>query len=252
MEQQNAYIFIVPGDLDKTLYYAISQDNAGELRSVSQPLEQAFCDLKNWAGQVTGNVVLGFGNVLGLEIPIDRVSEVSDVVDKYKRTSGVDFWVGVATTPLEAQKALDKAGPEHKLVVYSDDDSESSFEWDEVEKAEVGEPKYNLDFPNLELEGDPQKPTMISSKMPNQVSYKDRPAQGELHHLEHGQVKAKQDIKMPIPPRQKIIEALMQIKQHAPNIARLKELNPKSYDAIKKLIDAMILLAEGHARDKED
>ena len=52
--------------------------------------------------------------------------------------------------------------------------------------------------------------------------------------------------------KQKIIETLLMVKQHSQDILKLKEINPKAYDAIKKIIDAMLSMAKDPSFQKTE
>ena len=223
----NIFAFLEPKMLDQTLLKSILGGNADALRAFSMSMEKAYLDFKSWAANIAmGNVVLGFGTKLCIEIPIDKVNELNIYTKKYEETTNLDFCIGVGMTPIEAYKArLFSLDSEEQLVMYSDE-IEDALSEESMDKAESEAQNYSLTLPGLNLEDDDKKQ----------------------------ELKSKDQVKSPIKetksPKQKVIETLMQVKQLAPEIAKLKDSSPQAFQAIKSVVDSLILLASG-GLDKE-
>jgi hypothetical protein len=211
------YAFITPCDLTVSFENSLLSPNPEELVKFSAPLEKAFTEIKDWANLNGGMCLSAFGNQICIRMPITKASEIASFMQKYEFTSKVCFAVGVGTNPFEAYKAMlsseEQSGA--KIVFYSDDLEQESVE-DELEK-NLSENQYGFELPNFNLEKD------------------EAPEEQQKPQTKDANVSTKQ----------KVIEALMLIKQKAPVISQLKQVDPQAYEAIKKLVDAMVRLASG-------
>ena len=207
-----AFVYIKPAQFLVNFHNALLSESPEELEKFSAPLEQAFVDIKNWANQqLGGRCISSFGESICLDVSIDKLSEVAAFMKRWEYSSKVLMSIGVGNTPLEAFKAMaasdQKDGDE--IVFYSDElDAEE----------ELTKNEYSFDLPGLELD-------------------KDEPVEGDSS-VEPDGVKSEDDS-----VKQKIMETLLLLKEKAPIIQKLKEIDPQSVGVIKKVIDAMILMA---------
>lgn len=216
------YICVKPADIEMNFENSLLAEEVEELVKFSAPLERAFREIKEWATNNSGRVLSSFGEQIIIEMGVDKMPEISNYFRDYESTNKIPFSIGIGMRPLEAYKAMQDASTTigGDIVLYSDDVENSFEDMDEFSKAEGD--SHSFDFPGLELEKDFQDTPQQEKRTENAPSNKDR-----------------------------IIETLMFIKQNANSIAQLKESNPKAYDAIKKVVDSMILMAQGQHKEEQ-
>lgn len=228
------FAYFKPADADERFLSALMSLDPDELRKFSTPIEKAYNEIKDWAISIGGSMVSNYEGALAVEIPVERVQELSEFIVKYEQTTQMQFGVGIGMLPIEAFKALkvSQAYGSDKIVMYSEQiEQEFVNAFDSgIEKAmpEGGEQQSGLQFPGLELENTDQ---------PQQEGGQDIQSQS-----------AQPEAKEKATPKQKVVETLMQVKQNAPGIAKLKEVDPKAYAALKKLIDAFVEVAQKGAQ----
>lgn len=215
------YICVKPADVEMDLENALLAEDVEDLVRYSGPLERAFREIKDWAINNSGRVLSSFGDQIFIEMGIDKMPEISNYFRDYESTNKIPFCIGIGMRPLEAYKAMEDASMTigGNIVLYNEDIENSFDDMDEFSKAEGD--GHGIDFPGLELEKDFQDTPQQEKRAANAPTNKD-----------------------------KIIETLMLVKQNANNIARLKEINPKAYEAVKKVIDSMILMAHGEHQEQ--
>ncbi len=216
-----AYIFLKPLDSDQLFGQALHSGLPEELVKYSAPLEQAMTDLKNWAtNEGSGRALSVFGGSISMEIPMDKVTDLTSFLKKFEYTAKTKFSVGIGVTTSEAHMAMCQSEAEGatRVVLYSGDLEQDN----QLEKAEEQDLHSDLTS-NLGLDegADDEAPKM------------DPQGKGDPKEQKEEQS-----------AKQKIIETLMMLKEHAPTIAQLKELNPKAFEAVKKVVDAMIMMAQ--------
>jgi hypothetical protein len=203
---------------------ALESGSSEEYTKFSAPLEQAFKDIADWANLTVGGRCVGqWGEFILIEIPIDKTVEVSQFIKKFEYTSKVNFSIGIGITTFEAYKAM--CVSEHydgdRIVMYHE-----GIENDLLEKAGPADSlhsSHDIDLPNLELDD-------------------------EEKHSEHSEQNQAKEATV----KQKIIQTLMMVKEKAPMIAKLKEIDPSAFKAVKSLVDAMIQMATSNEVHKNE
>jgi hypothetical protein len=217
-----AYIFIRPVGHLASLSTALHSEDPEDLTKYAAPLEQAFKELKEWAVNIgAGKCLSAFGTEVSMEIPMDNVPKLSEFLHKFEYTTKLCFAVGIGLKPSEAYMAMCQSENENgaRIVLFTDDVETDG----QLDKGEADTMHHDL-ARNLELDNDAPEQDDEAAKLQPQ-----------------GDPKAKKEEQS---AKQKIIETLMMVKEHAPVISQLKELNPKAFEAVKKVIDAMIQMAQ--------
>ncbi len=219
-----AYVFLKPLDFENQFSNALHTDLPEELVKFSAPLEQAFVDLKNWAtNEGAGRALSVFGGQISMEMPMDKISDLTTFLKRFEYTAKVRFAVGVGVTTSEAYAAMCQSEGEGavRVVLYN----ESLEEPSQLVKAEEEADMHPDLTANLGLNDEPEGDDAAPKMDP----------QGK------GDPKVKKEEQS---AKIKIIETLQMLKEHAPTIAQLKELNPKAFEAVKRVVDAMIQMAQ--------
>lgn len=212
------FVMLKPCKLDE-LYATALQSNEGEnLLKVSSPLVRAFEDLREWTGLNGGRVLNEFGEFFCLTIAADKVDDFAQFSKKWEMTTKVCMAVGIGGTPLEAFMAMEASESKNgeSIVLYSDDLENGMDEEATDFGLSKAEDPFGFSFPNLNLD-------------------EHDPAQGQ-------EVQPKQQDES---VKQKVVQALMLVKQNAALIGQLKDTNPDAYQAVKGLVDAMLDMAQG-------
>lgn len=268
------YAFLRPTKVMELFEDALIEGTPEALLKYSTPLERAFREIKEWAtNEGGGRAICSFGNEICIEFPMDRIDELAKFIEKYEFESKCLFAVGVGQHPMYAFKAMQHSefGGD-KIELYTadmegtPDDEFLGKEEQPAPSGDSGAGGYSLNFPGLlkdagqeqatgNAAGKAQEGQNIESKsnvaVPSQDDLQEQQAVGQAPDLDE---KDKEDSEEQGPStKHKIVEALMMVKQYAPDIMRLKEINPKAYEAIKKIVDSIISMAQsdmGKAEEK--
>ncbi len=221
------YAFLKPCDVEMNFENALLSENSEEMLKFSAPLEQAFVEIRDWANNNGGKAVCSFGDQICIEAPMEKVVDLTAFMKKYEYTAKVNFCIGLGMNPLEAYKAMLSSmhAMGDKIVLYSQDLETEGLKKNNEEALQ--EQQWGLDLPGM--------------TMGEEEPAAEDPAQAGQPPEQEKQT-----------PKQKIVETLMMIRQKAPIIAQLKQVDPKAYEAVKKIIDAMISMAHGEMQKSEE
>lgn len=222
---QLLYVFVKPIDLDMMFENALLSGVAEELTKYSAPLERAFTEIRDWANLNNGQCMSSFGEQICFTINTDKLPELSQFIVKYESTVKQSFAVGVGLTTLEAYKAMlaSESSSGHQVVLYDPELEASSA--DELED-HLSKNQHNLDFPNLELD----KADPVESGNPVAGAEAQPPEQTD---------------------KEKLVQMLMLVRDNAPSIAQIKDVNPQAFKAIKSIIDVLIEMAQGVKKSED-
>lgn len=256
---------------------SLMSDNAEELRQMSQDLKHATENLKAWAMAVGGSPILDLGTVGAVEVPADRMTELPGIAEKFSAAVDATLSVGVGMTLSEAYTAMKfaaiKGGDqialyhvemEHVVMGGEDqphDELEGLGKNSKTGQEEAvgfadgpsdgegsGDGGAQHGGPNP-AEGDspvgsapdtsPGDPGSVSIDMGSD----DGDPNGGQMQGGGGKGEESED------PRAAVVQALQQIKQQAPVLEQMKRTNPQAFEAVKAVVDAMILMAQGMAAE---
>jgi hypothetical protein len=269
-----SYAFLKPTGVMNVFESALMSDSPDELVKFSAPFEKAFQEIKTWAeNQGMGRTLSTFGYQICIEIQMERVPELSEFIQRYEFTSKTTFAIGVGLTPLEAFRAMQESEYQggDRIVLYSED-IEGTPDIDDRELTKAEGYALDLSFPSLGLEKDDpamtsaidtqnMQPSPVAQQDPNQPVQDEPPSQAApaasppaegQPAASQGQPGDGQEAPKKGMTKQKIVETLLMMKQYAPDILRLKEINPKAFEAVKKMVDAIVAIAQGQMKKTED
>jgi hypothetical protein len=220
------HVMIKPCEVDVLMAVALQSNDPENLLKATSPLIRMFDDLNEWTVNNGGRVLCKFGEFFALAISADVVDKFSQFIKKYEYTSKTSTAIGIGGTPMEAFYAMEasEAKGGESIVLYSDD-LESTMSSESEPILSKAETMYGFDVPNLGL---------------------DEPNAAEPNQPQQPQQQPQQDSM-----KQKVVQALMQVKQTAPMIAQLKDTSPEAYGAIKALVDAILEMAKGTEQPPE-
>jgi hypothetical protein len=254
-----SFVFIKPICGHKHFEEALIGDDPEELLRYSAPLERAFAEIKEWTNtEGCGRVLSAFGNQIVIQIPAEKILKLTEFAHKYEYTAKTQLAIGIGINPSEAFKAMGQSELEggHRVVLYSSELDTEGY-GDPIENDEdLSKAGYDISFPNLHKE-DMEFKSLIdqtaSTPKPEEGQPVPQQVQSQQGQAPQGQTQARssQDYAGPTDgqkqsTKQKVLEALSLVKHYSVDIMRLKEINPKAFDAIKKLIDSMVKMAQTH------
>lgn len=217
------YVIIKPLDSLHNFEQVLMTNVEMEVKMYSTPIQQFTNEMTKWAensgkGRVFTNIYSVFG--IALEDPA-LIADLKQQIQKWRGTFPLS--VGVSPNIFEAYKAMVFA-EKHTLdsIVFYDENVEKFFD-DEFEKnlfkAENGQSQeHEIDFPNLDLDqegDDSQKKASGASK-------------------------------------KKILDVLTELKEKAPVLAQLRQLDPGALKAINKLVETLGAIAQQGLIKSED
>jgi hypothetical protein len=214
-------VAIKPVQIDVDMAVALQSNDPENLLKTTAPLVRAFEELDEWTINNGGRTLCRWGEFFCLAISADQVDKFAQFNKRWEMTSKLCFAVGIGGTPMEAFYAMEasEAKGGESIVLYSDD-LETTMSSESEPIMSKAETMYGFDFPNLGLD----EPNAAEPNQPQQQPQQQAPEDSM---------------------KQKVVQALMQIKQVAPLIAQLKDTSPEAYGAVKSLVDAMLEMAKG-------
>ncbi len=245
----NVYVVWQVDQIEGIISSSFLSDNVVELRRASQDLTKAASIVKAWAIGNGGAPILDMTTTGAFEVPADKMTELPEVRRRFELLTDRTLSVGVGMDLPEAYKAMKFAsdGGGSKIALYTDEmeaglgkslekggktgtESAVGFSQEQPEESQSAPPPQQS-APEASAEAGPA-PAAPASGGPQQ----DAPQQPQ-----DGQ---SQD------PRAAIVQALQEVKANAEAIEALKQTNPQAYDAIKDVVQAMILMAQGLMADQ--
>jgi hypothetical protein len=251
--------------LDGLTAAALMADNIEELRHISQDMRRATENVKAWAMAVGGAPVLELGVIGAVEVPADRMTELPAIAKKFEEICDGTLSLGVGMTISEAHTAMRYAQTRggDQIALYTPDmedalqEHESPSEPDALAnlgKAQTGteEPVGFADGPEGGGEAPPPTDPQHGGANPAEdnapLASPDMSA-GAPQDPNGGQAQPEQQADPD--PKAIVIQALQQIKQQAPVLEQMKQTNPEAFEAVKNVVQAMIIMAQGLAQEQE-
>jgi len=219
------FIIIKPIQVDEIIATALQSNDPDDLLKATAPLDRMFEDLNDWSLNNGGRVLCRFGEFFCLTISADKVDEFSQFNKHWEYVAKTPSAVGIGGTPMEAFFAMEASEAKNgeSIVLYSDD-LEYGIESDIPEaNLSKSDDTFDLSFPNI----------VMDEKDPSQ-----EPQEGQGGQQAQGKPDEKDSVK------QKVVQALMMVKQNAQIIGQLKDTNPDAYGAIQQLVEAMLQMAQ--------
>lgn len=262
---------------------ALMSDNVEELRRISGDIRRASENLKAWAMATGGSPILDL-NLLGVvQVPPDKMPELPEIAQRFRDISEGSISVGVGMSlsesyvamkhsqkgggdrislydpsmeehdepapqdPAAALQSLGKADgqnqqqpedPTSQVAGYAD--SPSDFGLDDSQIYADSQPQQS----------EPQEPPAVSASAPATSASMDSggaPAAQPQQPQDGQQQEGEQE-----DPRTVVVQALQKIKQQAPVLEQMKASNPEAFEAVKSVVAAMILMAQGMAAEADD
>lgn len=270
--------------LDGLTATALMADNVAELRDISQSIRRGSDNIKQWAMAVGGSPVLDLSTVGAVEVPADRMTELPGIAQKFEAICEGTMSIGVGMTLSEAYTAMRfsalKGGNQISLYhVEMEHDVMSSHHEAPDALAGLGkagdedlmgelvgpqdEQQHNLggEFVANPAEGHEAIPEadMALGQAPQPVQ--DPAAAGALEGPPDSdpnggvQIQAGGDGQAgggEVDPRTVVVQALQKIKQQSAVLQQMKQSNPAAFEAVKAVVDAMILMAQGMATEQTE
>ncbi|WNM70340.1 hypothetical protein [Myxococcus phage Mx1] len=252
--------------LEGLIAAALMAEHGAELRRVSGDVRRATENMKAWAIASGGSPVLDLGAVGVLEVPADKMTDLPSQASRFEDIADATASIGVGMTlsesytamrfsqinggdrislyepemddavhnaqspgqedPLEALGKNQKVGMEGP-VGYADDQGDEGL--GDTPPSPEYDPGQNAPPPETMSAGPAQAPEMSGD--PNGGP---PPADGD-----GGGQEEQPDA------RTVVVQALQKIKEQAPILEQIKQSNPEAFEAVKGVIGAMILMAQG-------
>jgi hypothetical protein len=255
--------------LDGLIATALMSDNTEELRRISSDVRRGNENFKAWAMAVGGAPILDLGTTGCVEVPADRMTELPTMTQKFEAICDASLSIGVGMSISEAYTAMRysarSGGERISLYTPEMEETEEQKPQEEDQLASLGksgetgseEPVGYTDPPDgggtAPTRGDSQgnlpNPAETHAPVPeNSMSpVAANPApQGDPNGGQPSQQGAAPgDDQQGGDPRAVIINALQAVKQQAPVLEQMKQTNPQAYDAVRGIVDALIMLAQG-------
>jgi hypothetical protein len=259
---------------------ALMADNVEELRQISASIRRGTDNVKAWAMAVGGSPILDLGTLGAVEVPADRMTELPAIAQKFEAICEGTMSIGVGMTLSEAYTAMRfssiKGGNQISLYHVEMEDAVSEHGREEPDalaglgkssKTGQEEPTGFADGPEDEQpqaggptdaqhgtatpaeQGSPMAPPEQGSPMAPPDAGGGAPAgagdpnggQVQQPGGQEGGEEQQQD------PRTAVVQALQMIKQQAPVLEQMKQTNPDAFEAVKAVVEAMIMMAQGMA-----
>lgn len=213
----NLFVIFSPLNFTEQYEAALAEGTPEALMKFNAPYGRSAQEISDWTKTIAqGQVLTSFGENIAIQISTDMVSQLSQFIEKWEFTAGTLFGIGLGLTPEEAFKASiiskDHYGAQ-KMVMYTPD-VEQMFEREfEGEMMKSEKPNQGLNFPGLSLD---------EEKLPQKGEVVDKTSQ----------------------IKSKLLETLTRLKDKAPAVAQIKDVDPEAYKSIVGLVQILVDLAQ--------
>lgn len=243
----NVFVVWQVDQIEGIISSSFMADNVVELRRSSQDLAKAASIIKAWAIAHGGSGILDMVSIGAFEVPADKMNELPEVRRRFELLTDKTLSVGVGMDLPEAYKAMKFAsdGGGSKISLYTEE-----MEAEQMGKSLAKNGKVGTESAvGFAQEQPDEAQSAPAEQAPPEASASAGPApaapggapQQEGDPQQGGQ---------PQDPRAAIVQALQEVKANAEAIEALKQSNPQAYDAIKDVVQAMIMMAQGMMQDQ--
>lgn len=260
----NIFVAWTVDHLDGLTATALMSENIEELRQISHSIKRGADTIKSWAMAVGGSPILDLGHTGSVQAPADRMTELPAVAKKFEDICEVTLSLGVGMSLSEAYTAMKfsmhKGGDKISLYHMEMDEILNSEGLNKAQEGMVGlqDESNQAGLAPSAQHGEGGKfaakpsethPPVAAPAPPSTPdSGIDMSMGGDVQNPNGGQVEGEGESE---DPRTAVVNALQQIKRQAPVLEQLKQSNPDAFNAIKEVVDAMILMAQGMAAQDE-
>lgn len=260
---------------------ALMSNNVEELRRISGDIRRASENIKAWAMASGGSPVLDLSILGVVMVPPDKMTELPSISQRFRDISegSISIGVGMALSeayiamkhsqtgggdrislydpsmeehqepaPADPQAALQALGkadgqnqqqpedPQDQVTGYADNPSDFGLDGDDIyaDANTAEQATEQASSASSASASAMEPPKAMSASQPQQGGQQEQ-AQGDEED-----------------PRTAVVQALEKIKQQAPVLEQMKTTNPQAFDAVKSVVAAMILMAQGMAAEMED
>ncbi len=247
----NVFVVWKVDHMDGLIVSSLLADNAVELRRTSQDLNKASATLKAWAIGNGGSAILEMTTMGAFQVPAEKMTELPEVRRRFEFLTDRTLSVGVGMDLPEAYKAMEFAssGGGNKIALYTEEMESARAE--EVAKSLEKNQKVGTQQPvgaSQEQPEESQSAPPESQQPPAEASAGSAPAPSGAPPQDAQQAQGGEEASQD--PRTAIVQALQEVKANADAIEALKESNPQAYEAVKDVVQAMILMAQGMMQDQ--
>lgn len=262
---------------------ALMSDNVEELRRISGDLRRASENIKAWGIASGGSPVLDLNLIGVMAVPPDKMTELPSIAQRFRDLTEGTISIGVGMslseayvamkhsqggggdkislydpsmeeqtqqTPADPLASLGKAesppqqeDPKNQVAGYADNPSDFGLDENDIyadaENAEQQTEKAPVPAP-------PAAPATSVSAGGGDMGGGAAPG-GDGGQPQQGQSEGDDE-----DPRTVVVQALEKIKAQAQVLEQMKQTNPQAFDAVKSVVAAMILMAQGMAAEAPD
>lgn len=259
---------------------ALMSDNVEELRRISGDLRRASENIKAWGIAAGGSSVLDL-NLLGvMMVPPDQMTELPAIAQRFRDMTDGTISIGVGMSLSEAYVAMkhsqggggdrialyDPSMEEHPAPASNDPLASLGKAQGQTPQPQQQDPKdqvtgyadnpsdFGLDENEIYADAEKaEKTTEQTPAAPPAASSAGAPDMGSVQPPDQdGQQQGQPGGEGEEDPRTVVVQALEKIKQQAPVLEQMKQTNPQAFDAVKSVVAAMILMAQGMAAEADD
>lgn len=267
----NVFVAWTVDHLDGLIATSLMSENIEELRQISHNIKRGSDMFKSWAMASGGSPILDLGHTGCVQVPADRMTELPVISKKFEELCDATLSVGVGISLSESYTAMkfsmhkggDRASLYHvEMEEELKDDKESNYDLSGLAKGQNDQVVGMADqvgFAASAQHGAGGKFAAKPAETHPPVAAPPIPDQPEPGSIDmgiddngqqpqggdEGQDGEQQD------PRTAVVNALKEIKRQAPVLEQLKQSNPDAFNAVKEVVDAMILMAQGMASQGE-
>lgn len=261
----NIFVAWTVDHLDGLTATALMSENIEELRQISHSVKRGADAVKSWAMAVGGSPILDLGHTGSVQVPTDRMTELPAIAKKFEDICEATLSIGVGMSLSEAYTAMkfsmQKGGDRISLYHIEMEDSLNDEGLNKAQEGLVGlqDESNQAGFAASAQHGaggkfaskpsethpPPAAPAPPSSPPPGDI---DMSMGDGSQDPNGGQFEGEGESE---DPRAAVVNALKEIKRQAPVLEQLKQSNPDAFNAIKEVVDAMILMAQGMAAQDE-
>ena len=265
----NLFVTYIVDFIQGSIATALASENVPELKRVTQQFRHASDRLKSFAMAVGGEPVLDLGSIGCISVPADRMTELPQIIKSFENETESTLSVGVGMSLSESYTAAKFASIQggDQIALYHEEMD------DQLHTAENPQPDELAGLAKA-AESQSQQSSLVGQKKIDQhgeggkftakpaethkPTKAPQPPKPDTDGMDLGpsslESQPPQQEQQPQPeqeqeqdPRAMVVAALQEIKRQAPVLEQLKQSNPDAFDAVKDVVQAMIVMAQGMA-----
>jgi hypothetical protein len=237
-------------------------DEEATVARLGNRLQQAADILRSWVMEAGGHTIYDATMQGAFRVPSDRIHDLGRVIQQLRVYVETDYFFGIGVGIKESHEALRQAWRSQEPYAFYDEAAGAAqqdgddpraldrelndkplekFENDGHDHWQTAEASANPE----QSDGGAQNPSGVANPEQPETEQAEGSAQGGDIEVDDGKGDDKEDVK------KMVAKALLDIKAQAAALHQLKAVKPEAFDAVKNIIQALVVMAHQLTADDD-